>query len=135
MKDQSKITDSSLVSWKNDFNEREYQYLKNIINGLISKGEMDDVSIQTYKDDKKRIMHIFEPFCTLNYIGFMSPSVISIAFTNDEIEFWSGDDNGLQILSDRLTLANKSKMPNNAYSEVDFWHFVDNIGMYTEKPF
>ena len=37
MKDQSKITDSSLVSWKNDFNEREYQYLKNIINGLISK--------------------------------------------------------------------------------------------------
>ena len=61
-------------------------------------------------------MHIFEPFCTLNYIGFMSPSVISIAFTNDEIEFWSGDDNGLQILSDRLTLANKSKMPNNAYS-------------------
>ena len=38
MKDQSKITDSSLVSWKNDFNEREYQYLKNIINGLISKG-------------------------------------------------------------------------------------------------
>ena len=50
----------------------------------------------------------------------MSPSVISIAFTNDEIEFWSGDDNGLQILSDRLTLANKSKMPNNAYSEVDF---------------
>ena len=81
---------------------------------------MNDVSIQTYKDDKKRIMHIFEPFCTLNYIGFMSPSVISIAFTNDEIEFWSGDDNGLQILSDRLTLANKSKMPNNAYSEVDF---------------
>ena len=62
MKDQSKITDSSLVSWKNDFNEREYQYLKNIINGLISKGEMNDVSIQTYKDDKKRIMHIFEPF-------------------------------------------------------------------------
>lgn len=58
MKDQSKITDSSLVSWKNDFNEREYQYLKNIINGLISKGKWMTFPYRLTKMTKKNHAYI-----------------------------------------------------------------------------
>lgn len=134
MKDQQKIQNDTIVGWKKDFGDREYQYLKNVINGLISKGDMDRVFIDVHTDNSARTLHIYEPFSTLNYIGFLSPSVVSIKFVGDkEIEFWNGDDNGIGILSDRLTLGNKSKLPNNAYPEIDFWHFVDNIGEDADK--
>lgn len=120
--------------WKDIFKEREYNYLKNIINGLIKFGMFDELMIQFAEKGRSRTLHIFEPFCTLNYLGYMAPSVVSISFDNtNKINFLEGGDNGLSIFSDKLTLSKTANFPCNPTLEIDFWHFVDNIGSATKE--
>lgn len=115
--------------WKTIFSKREYEYLTHVINGLIKFGEFEELSIQYGEKAGHRVLHIFEPFCTLNYIGYMSPSVVSISFNkNGEIDFMTGGDNGLCIFSNEVNLERTLKFPRNSTLEIDFWHFVDAIG-------
>lgn len=117
--------------WKDIFLEREYNYLENVINGLIHFGgkQLNEILIQYGKDENRRIFHIFEPFVTLNYLGFLSPSVVSIVFNKaDEIEYLTGNDNGLSIFSKEVTFECIKNFPKNSTLEIDFWHFVDAIG-------
>ena len=129
---QEKIDSSSpSPAWMLAFEDRECKYLKNIINKLIEHGENDDVWIDYASDNGKRVFHIYEPFSVLNFLGFMSPSVVSLSFKDDDkVEFWFGDDNGINILSDRLTLEAESKLPKNPHPSIDFWHFMDNTGVF-----
>ena len=125
---QTKISsNSNAPEWLLHFESRESQYLINIVNSLIDHTDFDISIDYTNSVDKERVFHIYEPFIALNYLGFMSPSVVSLKFKEgNKVEFWSGDDNGLQILSDRLTL------PSNPHQSIDFWHFVDSIGTLTD---
>lgn len=126
--DQNKLDISSTPEWKDAFEEREFEYLKNVINELVKYTE-SEVAVQYSSEDGKRVFHIYEPFVALNYLGFMSPSVVSLSFKdNNKVEFWFGDDNGIGILSDRLSLERESVLPRNPNQSIDFWHFVDNTG-------
>ncbi|MGZ3814850.1 MAG: hypothetical protein ACXV9T_13280 [Methylobacter sp.] len=131
--DQKTISENCNPVWQDMFSKREYQYLTNVINGLIKFGELDEISIQFGEQNNRHALHIFEPFVTLNCLGFMSPSVVSIAFSNNnEIEYLTGNDNGLEIFSSKLTLESTRKFPRNSTLEIDFWHFVDTIGDFQE---
>lgn len=126
---QAKITEHAIPSWKSTFNQREYEYLSHVINGLIKHGEFDEIFIEYGEQNGRRVLHIFEPFCTLNYLGYMSPSVVSISFNNlGEVEYLTGNDNGLGIFSTRVTHERTLDIPRNSTQEIDFWHFVDAIG-------
>ena len=63
----------------------------------------------------------------------MSPSVVSLKFKEgNKVEFWSGDDNGLNMFSERLVFEKESTLPSNPHQSIDFWHFVDSIGTLTD---
>ena len=127
--DQGLISTHSQPAWKKLFSEREYDYLTHVVNGLIEHGEFSELSIQYGEKNGLRALHIFEPFSTLNFMGYWSPSVVSIAFDdNDKIQFLTGCDNGLGIFSKDVTLDQSRKFPRNNTAEIDFWHFVDAIG-------
>lgn len=129
MIDQRKISEHSDPEWKDIFSQREYEYLTHVINGLIDHGEFRQLTVQYGEKNGRRVLHIFEPFNTLNYLGYSAPSVVSIAFNNaNEIEFMTGGDNGLGIFSKDVTLERTLKFPRNSTLEIDFWHFVDAIG-------
>lgn len=129
---QESISDHDSPQWKGIFSQREYEYLAHVISGLIKFGEFKSVAIQYGKDKSRRTLHIFEPFNTLNYLGFMSPSVVSITFNdNNEIEYLTGNDNGLGIFSREVTLDCVRTFPRNSVLEIDFWHFVDAIGAFS----
>jgi len=127
---QGLVLDQTVPIWKNLFSNREYVYLKNVINELIKRGESQELWIQYGEKDNLRALHIIEPFTILNYIGYTSPSVVSIAFTkeNNKILFFTGDDNGLCIFSNNLSLDISRDFPRNSTADIDFWHFVDAIG-------
>ncbi len=128
---QEVISETDNPVWKDIFNEREYKYLSHAVNGLIQFGEIDYVSIQFGQRNSTRVFHIFEPFTTLNFLGFASPSVVSISFSNGcEIRYSTGHDNGLEIFSNEVTLVSCRQFPKNSMLEIDFWHFVDAIGIY-----
>lgn len=129
---QEKIDSSSPApAWMLAFEDRECKYLENVINQLIEHGEYDDIAIDYTSDNGKRVFHIYEPFSVLSFLGFMSPSVVSLSFKDDnKVEFWFGDDNGINILSDRLTLEAESKLPKNPHPSIDFWHFMDNTDVF-----
>ena len=115
--------------WNNTFSKRERAYLTHVINGLIEFGGYEDMSIQYGEKEGRRVLHIFEPFATLNSIGYSSPSVVSISFNDKQkIEFLTGGDNGLGIFSTDVTLERTTDFPRNSTFEIDFWHFVDAIG-------
>tara|TARA_B100000609_G_C17083290_1_gene365259 strand:- start:144 stop:560 length:417 start_codon:yes stop_codon:yes gene_type:complete len=119
------------IQWNDIFSERQFEYLAHVINGLIKKGELDDISIEYGEKGNNKVLHIYEPFCTLNYLGYMCPSVVSISFSTDndvQVEFYTGGDNGIDIFSNELSLDSTSKLPKNSTEEIDFWHFVDSIG-------
>lgn len=127
--DQGLISQYSHPVWKQLFSKREYEYLTHVVNGLIEHGEFSELSIQYGEKNGLRVLHIFEPFNILNYLGYASPSVVSIAFNDtDKIEFWTGGDNGFGIFSKDVTLGRSLKFPRNSTPEIDFWHFVDAIG-------
>lgn len=128
--------ENSAPEWMIFFEPREIEYLKHVVNGLIEHGNFS-VTVEYKCQNNERIFHIYEPFNTLNYLGFLSPSVVSIVFKEgNKIEFWVGDDNGLSILSNRLSLESQSSLPKNSHHQIDFWHFIDNIGTMVkfEKP-
>lgn len=132
---QSKITDVKSTTWGKSFAPNEFQYLKNVINELINtEGGISEVMMQV--DGQSKTLHIYEPFTALNYLGYGSPSVVSIKFTpNNKIVFLSGDDNGIEIHSNRLSASAEENFPKNLTPEICFWHFVDSIGdssMYGE---
>ncbi len=127
---QTKITEQSNVIWKNVFSKREYEYLTHVINGLIAHGEQEHIAVQYGERNGCRVLHIFEPFCALNHLGYSSPSVVSISFKSvKEIQFLTGGDNGLEIFSPQVTLESTVPFPKNSAPEIDFWHFVDAIGV------
>ncbi len=129
---QQRISDHSHPVWKDIFSEREYEYLTHVVNGLIEHGEFENIYIQYGEKNGRRVLHIFEPFSTLNYLGYMSPSVVSIVFNNtNQIEFMTGNDNGLGIFSEDVTLERTLTFPRNSTPEIDFWHFVDAIGAFS----
>lgn len=106
--------------------------LTHVINGLIAHGELKELCIQYGEKNGRRTLHIFEPFCTLNHLGYISPSVVSIAFNDaKKIEFMTGSDNGLEIFSKEVTMECTLPFPKNSTPEIDFWHFVDAIGTAT----
>jgi len=126
---QGKISEQDPAVWKSIFSKREYEYLTHVINGLIDHGEFDEYSVEYGEKNGRRVLHIFEPFNTLNYLGYASPSVVSIAFNDsNQIEFLTGQDNGLGIFSKDVTLERTLSIPRNSTPEVDFWHFIDAIG-------
>lgn len=125
--DQSIIEENDSPEWKEHFTVKQFNYIKHVVNGFIRKGEFDEVSFQYSPTDAT--FHIYEPFTTLNYLGYSSPSVVSIKFeSDDKITFLTGDDNGIEILSNRLTALPTVPFPKNLSEEICFWHFVDNIG-------
>lgn len=127
------LNQNQSLGWNTIFSNRQFEYLVHVINGLIKNGEFDDVLLEYGETENKRVLHIYEPFNTLNYLGYMSPSVVSISFSTDndkQIEFYTGGNNGICIFSNELTLVSTSQMPNNSTEEIDFWHFVDSIGNY-----
>ena len=127
--DQGLISQHSQPVWKKLFSEREYDYLTHVVNGLLQHGEFSELSIQYGEKNGLRALHIFEPFSILNCMGYGSPSVVSIAFDeNEKIQFLTGGNNGLGIFSKDVTLERSRKFPRNNTAEVDFWHFVDAIG-------
>lgn len=129
---QTRIPNHESTSWSDTFPTREYEYLTHVINGLLDHGEFDHVAIQYGEKNGHRVLHIFEPFNTLNYLGYGSPSVVSISFNNkEEIEFLTGGDNGLGIFSKDVTHERTLKFPRNSTPEIDFWHFVDAIGQFS----
>ncbi|MBK3394530.1 hypothetical protein IQ457_11360 [Psychrobacter sp. M9-54-1] len=130
---QKKIDSSSPPpAWMLVFGGREYEYLENVINQLVVDSDFD-IMIDYTSENGQRIFHIYEPFVALNFHGFVSPSVVSLSFKDDnKVEFWFGDDNGIGMLSDRLTLKAESSLPNNPYQSIDFWHFVDNVGTLSD---
>ncbi|TQR72802.1 hypothetical protein [Acinetobacter sp. RF14B] len=98
---QALITDSNSTNWGKDFTQKHFSYLKNVINGLIRSGAgYDDVAIEV--DGSTNTLHIYEPFSALNYLGYGSPSVVSIRLNEDKVQFLTGDDNGLGLGSSRL---------------------------------
>lgn len=125
---QNKIINTNSTEWGGSFTNKEFEYLKNVINGLINSGcGFNDVSIQV--DGNSKTLHIYEPFSALNYLGYGSPSVVSVKFyPNNKIEFLVGDDNGIEIHSSRLSALPEATFPKNLTSEICFWHFVDSIG-------
>ena len=127
--DQGLISNHDRPEWKKLFSKREYEYLTHVINGLITHGDVGEISIEYGEKNCLRVLHIFEPFSTLNCLGYASPSVVSIAFNkNSKIDFLTGGDNGLGIFSEEVTLERTVEFPRNSTPEVDFWHFVDAIG-------
>ncbi|WP_252962736.1 hypothetical protein [Psychrobacter sp. PSP] len=131
---QTKISsNSNAPEWLLHFESRESQYLINIVNSLIDHTDFDISIDYTNSVDKERVFHIYEPFIALNYLGFMSPSVVSLKFKEgNKVEFWSGDDNGLNMFSERLVFEKESTLPSNPHQSIDFWHFVDSIGTLTD---
>lgn len=125
---QKLIVAGDQADWRVLFSLDEYLYLKGVVNGLISNsGGFDEVAIQV--DGSARTLHIYEPFTTLNYLGYGSPSVVSIQFNSKgEIYFLSGDDNGIGINSSRLVASKPVGFPNNLTTEICLWHFIDAIG-------
>ncbi len=125
---QQIITNENKPAWASEFSDKQYLYLKHVLNGLIkNSGGFDDFLIDV--DGKSKTLHIYEPFSTLNYLGYMSPSVVSIKFLSDQsVQFLEGDDNGLDIDSDRLVASEEIKLPNNFTDNICLWHFIDSIG-------
>lgn len=125
---QGEIINDNSTNWGSSFSENEFLYLKNVINGLINSGSgFDEVMIQA--DGARKTLHIYEPFSTLNYLGYGSPSVVSISFTSgNKVVFLSGDDNGIEIHSPKLKASPEENLPKNLTPEICFWHFVDSIG-------
>ena len=118
--------------WHEYFYYDEYLYLKHVLNGMLkSNSGFDEISIEF--DGALRTLHIYEPFSTLNYLGYVSPSVVSIKFIDDKIQFLSGDDNGLGLDSNRLSPSKLYDFPKNLTSDICFWHFVDAIGSAYEE--
>lgn len=129
---QKLIHDKSDAFWHEYFSDNEYLYLKHVLNGMLkSNSGFDEISIEF--DRELKILHIYEPFSTLNYLGYGSPSVVSIKFLDNKIQFLSGDDNGLGLGSNRLIPSSKYDFPKNLTSDICFWHFVDNIGSAYEE--
>lgn len=126
--DQGEIINENSTVWGSSFSENEFLYLKNVINGLINSGSgFDEVMIQA--DGASKTLHIYEPFSSLNYLGYASPSVVSIKFTpGNKVVFLSGNDNGIEIHSPELTASSEENLPKNLTPEICFWHFVDSIG-------
>ena len=123
------ISDDFEPTWKETFSKREYEYLVHVLNGMLQNNEFGRLAIEHGTQQGKHVLHIYEPFTVLNYLGYMSPSVVSIAFNNQEqIEFWTGSDNGLGMFSKGLELERTLSFPRNSTPEVDFWHFIDAIG-------
>lgn len=127
---QRTISTNDHPEWETHFMPRHYRYIVNVINGLIAFGECDEISIQFGRREDVTAMHIFEPFSTLNYLGFMSPSVVSLCFesSTSNVSFYSGDDNGIGIFCDSLKHETTLPLPKNCMPDIDFWHFVDSIG-------
>lgn len=125
---QELILDKSDTKWHEYFSDKEYLYLKHALNGILNNnGGFESIGIEFDKDS--RTLHIYEPFVCLNYLGYLSPSVVSIKFVdNNKIQFLSGDDNGIGINSPRLSPSRLYDFPNNLTSNICFWHFVDAIG-------
>lgn len=125
---QQIITKDNKPEWASEFSEKQYLYLKHVLNELIkNSGGFDDFLIDV--DGKSKTLHIYEPFTALNYLGYSSPSVVSIKFLSDQyVQFLSGDDNGLSIDSDYLVASKEIKLPNNLTYNICFWHFIDSIG-------
>lgn len=127
---QRRISTNDHPEWETHFMPRHYRYIVNVINGLIAFGECDEISIQFGRREDVTAMHIFEPFSTLNYLGFMSPSVVSLCFesSTSNVSFYSGDDNGIGIFCDSLKHETTLPLPKSCMPAIDFWHFVDSIG-------
>ena len=124
---QTKISDVHHPSWKDTFSKREYEYLTHVINGLIAHGELKELCIQYGEKNGRRTLHIFEPFCTLNHLGYISPSVVSIAFNDaKKIEFMTGSDNGLEIFSKQVNIRELPHLPGGLASSP-----FDNDGVAT----
>lgn len=129
---QKFIFEKSDNVWHESFSNNEYLYLKHVLNGMLkSNSGFDEVSI-TF-DETSKTLHIYEPFSTLNYLGYGSPSVVSIKFIEDKIQFFSGDDNGIGINSKRLKPSKLYDFPSNLTSDICFWHFIDAIGSAYEE--
>lgn len=125
---QGEIINKNSTIWGASFSANEFLYLKHVINGLINSGcGFDEVMIQA--DGASKTLHIYEPFSSLNYLGYGSPSVVSIKFMlGNKVVFLSGDDNGIEIHSPKLTASPEENLPKNLTPEICFWHFVDSIG-------
>ncbi|MCX7589311.1 hypothetical protein, partial [Phenylobacterium sp. 58.2.17] len=66
---QQIITNSNTPDWASEFSEKQYLYLKHVLNGLINNsGGFDDFLIDV--DGKSKTLHIYEPFSALNYLGY-----------------------------------------------------------------
>ena len=127
---QRTIAPNDHPEWESHFTPRCYRYIVNVINGLIAFGEYDEISIQFGRRGDVAAMHIFEPFSTLNYLGFGSPSVVSLCFESSasNVSFYAGNDNGVGIFCDSLEHEITLPLPKNCVPDIDFWHFVDSIG-------
>ena len=126
---QKIIKDKTSPSWLEEFEPREYRYLRNIINGMLEHSVQKDVWFQYNIESGKRIFHIFEPFICLNAIGFNAPSVVSLIFTEkNKVHFHVGNDNGYEIKNENLSYKSTVILPRNTHRKIDFWHFVDCIG-------
>ena len=127
---QRTISPNDHPEWESHFMPRHYRYIVNVINGLIAFGEYDEISIQFGRREDVTAMHIFEPFSTLNYVGLMSPSVVSLCFksSTSNVSFYTGNDNGIGIFCDSLKHETTLPLPKNCKPDIDFWHFVDSIG-------
>lgn len=113
-----------MMNLQNNFSEREIIYIKNILWGLEYKGLYDNPSFEIGIVRNKAVLHIDEPFIALNYLGFGSPSNITLIFTDDDkIEFWGSSDNG-KYAEEKL---NVSKIPDLIDRENDFNHFLENV--------
>lgn len=126
---QGKITQRTEPSWASQFSKREYDYLIHVINGMLTHSELDELLVQFGKRGYVRALHIYEPFVVLNNLGYLSPSVVTIAFDrSDRIHFLTGGDNGLGIFDKDVIPECSREFPRNCTGEIAFWHFVDAIG-------
>lgn len=109
--------------WRENFTRREAEYIENILWGLEYKGCYEEPNSFIGLVDGKRAIHISEPFIALNYLGFMSPSNITLVFKDDKnIEFWESEDNGR--FADNLLKI--SQIPIFVDKDTDFNHFIEN---------
>ncbi|MDH0032925.1 MULTISPECIES: hypothetical protein [unclassified Acinetobacter] len=125
---QALISSEMAPTWAKEFSSNEFLYLKHVINGLINNsGGFEDFLIEV--DGNSKTLHIYEPFTSLNFLGYLSPSVVSIKFISEKtVKFLTGDDNGIGIHSSRLQESEEIKLPNNLTDNICLWHFIDSIG-------
>jgi len=115
------------------FSDRQSDYVLHVLNGLFLYGaeNVDEIYFYTGRKNNISAAHIYEPFATLNSLGYGSPSVVSLCFYEsqpNDVVFWGGNDNGLPIFDEEITSLRTKTLPRNNTATVDFWHFVDAVG-------